>query len=83
MPVHVRNCLKEMLCEWRATEKPMLNDVIEAIRSNAIQKRNLATKLEKKWKKAGYCELAVFPSYTIPTVLVPLIYVHHNVRTPH
>ena len=49
----------------------MLNDVIEALRSDAIKKRNLATKLEEKWQKEGYCELAVFPSYTLLTVLVP------------
>lgn len=70
--VNVRNCLKEMLCEWRATKKPTLKDVIEAIRSNAIQNQRLANKLEEKWKNAGYCELAIFPSYTLPTVLVPV-----------
>ena len=72
MNVNVRNCLKEVLCEWRATQKPMLKDVIEAIRSDVIQNKRLATKLEEKWKNAGYCELAIFPSYTLPTVLVPV-----------
>lgn len=54
--VDVRACLNRMLIIWRKQGGGDLREILEAIRSPAINNQRFASDLEKDWKSKGYCE---------------------------
>ena len=58
--VDVRAYLNRMLIFWRQQGGGDLREILKAIRSPTINNQQLASKLEKRWKSKGYCELHIY-----------------------